>query len=414
MPTISPPDVSQPSFALTGRVGVERGSEARQRVDQRPLLPVVADVGHAPGLVDRHPRDDARMVPVARDDLDPFGRQRRDRVRREPLRARELFPHEHAQLVAERQPAGIFHLLVLADPVEPQVLDHLDVVAQRVDARCGLPGPRPISLVQREAQRHRLAIELEPSAFHADRSDRGVARHLVAVVVTRVAERRVDQLRVFRAPHQLIGVTVCRIAQIESATKHRSTVDDVDERHRVVREQRSVATENDANGVTAAHVTDDLGLEVDRKRRQIRRPAQRRDGRHRDVLEPHRLPDAGRSRIPDLVGLGPPVLLAARDRERSRLVVGPHDELDASGVSQPCDFGDVDRERRVAADVAADQLTVGPHVRFAIHRAEVDEDVSPGRASPDRCRSAGGTSSAGGSRRSRHRSLRFRARTEPG
>ena len=95
------------------------------------------------------------------------------------------------------------------------------------------------------------------------------------------------------------------------------------------------------------------------------------------MLEPHRLPDTGRSRIPDLVRCGPPVLLPARDRERPGLVVGSHDEFDRLAVGRTGDLGDVDRERRVAADVPPDQRAVGPHLRFTIHRSEVDEDVSP-------------------------------------
>ena len=95
------------------------------------------------------------------------------------------------------------------------------------------------------------------------------------------------------------------------------------------------------------------------------------------MLEPHRLPDTSRSRIPDLVRCGPPVLLPARDLERARLVVGTHDEFHRLTVGCTGDLGHVDRERRVTADVSPDQRAVGPHPRFTIHRPEVDEDLSP-------------------------------------
>ena len=64
-------------------------------------------------------------------------------------------------------------------------------------------------------------------------------------------------------------------------------------------------------------------------------------------LEPDRLPDAGRARIPDRVRLELPVLLAARLRQVGWIVFGAHDDLARRAAVQ--ESRDVDGERRVAA-----------------------------------------------------------------
>ena len=66
-----------------------------------------------------------------------------------------------------------------------------------------------------------------------------------------------------RPPHQLIGITVRGVAEIEPAANGRSAVDAVDERDRVVHEQRAASLQHDAKGVVTVHVSHDLGFEID-------------------------------------------------------------------------------------------------------------------------------------------------------
>ena len=89
-------------------------------------------------------------------------------------------------------------------------------------------------------------------------------------------------------------------------------------------------------------------------------------------LHPDRLPDAGGPRIPDRMRLQLPVLLAARLGQILRVVFDPDDDLE--GLGAECARREVDRERRVAADVMADREAAGPHRRFVIDRAEMQQE----------------------------------------
>ena len=60
---------------------VERLGEVVERLDVVALAWIVREVGHTPRLVDRHPRDDARMAGVALDGGGPFARHSHDRLR---------------------------------------------------------------------------------------------------------------------------------------------------------------------------------------------------------------------------------------------------------------------------------------------------------------------------------------------
>ena len=73
-----------------------------------------------------------------------------------------------------------------------------------------------------------------------------------------------------------------------------------------------------------------------------------------DHLPPHRLPDAGRAVVPDVVRRGSPVLLAARlGGVVDRILGAHHDDLVAALAER---VGDVRVERGMPALVAGDQL----------------------------------------------------------
>ena len=130
----------------------------------------------------------------------------------------------------------------------------------------------------------------------------------------------------------------------------------------------------------------------------------------RDHLHPDGLPDAGRPRIPDGMRRDLPVLLAARFGEVVRVVFGANDELDRGLIGAS---GDVERERRIAALVAAEASAVDPDGGVVVDRAEVQQDPvalldrwqNQRRAIPARAQER---------RYRRCRSPTFLARTAPG
>src|SRR2546427_9750543 len=77
------------------------------------------------------------------------------------MKARHLGPQEDPEPVRPVEPAWIFHLLVLASPVEPKGLGELDVASQVFITRRGHPAAREIALVEDEALDVGLSVQQE-------------------------------------------------------------------------------------------------------------------------------------------------------------------------------------------------------------------------------------------------------------
>ena len=78
---------------------VERARQVIQRLDRIAMRLRERQVRHAPGFIERHPHDDARVAVVALDRLGPLLDHARDRARAEAVGRRHFFPHHQAQLV---------------------------------------------------------------------------------------------------------------------------------------------------------------------------------------------------------------------------------------------------------------------------------------------------------------------------
>src|SRR5215211_8219 len=80
-------------------------------------------------------------------------------------------------------------------------------------------------------------------------------------------------------------------------------------------------------------------------------PLQRVNPGRWSSLQPDRLPDAGRSGIPDGMGFELPVLFAARLGEVLRVVLGAENDLVLHTGEQ--EIGDINRKRRVSTFMTA-------------------------------------------------------------
>ena len=195
------------------------------------------------------------------------------------------------------------------------------------------------------------AVEHEAVALHADRAQRRVARDR-----RRAARRRRAQscssasirVGVLGAPQQLVAVVVDAGVGEGDAAVHLAGDDRVAcRRPAAARRARSVTSQRagrrGASPSTQRLEADLPALDVAASSGRV--PIAGRG----HALEPDRLPDAGRARIPDRVRLELPVLLAARlgevVRDRRRRARRPSA---ARGIAA---VGDVGAERRVAAFV---------------------------------------------------------------
>src|SRR5215469_15792972 len=79
-----------------GARGVERFRQMIESLYIVPLRRTVGKVGHAPAFVERHPSDNARMAPIARDGLGPLVRQPLDGIPGEAIGAGHLLPYQES------------------------------------------------------------------------------------------------------------------------------------------------------------------------------------------------------------------------------------------------------------------------------------------------------------------------------
>src|SRR5215204_2201695 len=105
--------------------------------------------------------------------------------------------------------------------------------------------------------------------------------------------------------------------------------------------------------------------------RQTGDPPQRVDPGGRSSLQPDRLPDTGRSRIPNGMRFELPVLLAARFCQVVRVIFRAENDLVVHTRQQ--EIGDIDRKRSVSAFVTPRERSIDPDSSVVIDRAEHEE-----------------------------------------
>ncbi|EEF23642.1 conserved hypothetical protein, partial [Ricinus communis] len=211
-----------PAVVADHRAGrVERARQVVQRLDRVAVRLGQRQVRHAPGFVERHPYDDARVAVVALDGFGPFLDHARDRARREPVGRRHFFPHEQAQLVGPVQVARILDLLVLAHAVEAHQLGQFDVALQVLVGRCRHERLVPVALVQHEAQRIRAAVQQQAVAVDVERAQRRVRLDVVDDLVAAAQDHLgVQQRGALGAPQQLVtGIVDAGVGQRDLAVR---------------------------------------------------------------------------------------------------------------------------------------------------------------------------------------------------
>ena len=324
----------------------------------------------APPFVERHPHHDGGVVAQRVHDAPQLVGEFLLRRCCLVVAARHVLPHQHAQPVAVVVPARRFHLDVLADQVEAQVLQRLDVRAPCLVGRSRVEPVGPPPLIEGAELEQRPVIEGEPRHAGAVPGHRDLAHPEVAR--DRVFPRRGE------AHTQAIQEGMARAPQLRVVDGERKWPPD----QAGPLGNPPVAVERGDADAGCRRRTG--GVHPDRHRAGVHvgSHVERRDVVARHRFEPHRLPDAGDRGVPDALGLGD--LFAARLLPVVGRVPDAHHELLVAAAMQL--FGHVDGERIVAAPVGGDRAAVHEDRGFPVHRAEVQQPAD----SPRRARQAEG------------------------
>ena len=164
-----------PTVVTDHRTGGVKGfRQMIQRFDRMPLLAHGSKFGHAPGLVERHPDNDAGVAVVALDDLSPLANCPLDGAARETISRGHFLPNHESQCIGPVEIPRVLNLLVLADAIEAHGLGQLHILAQRLVAGRREQGVRPIPLVKHEPQHVGTPVEHEAVTQDMYRAHSGV------------------------------------------------------------------------------------------------------------------------------------------------------------------------------------------------------------------------------------------------
>ncbi len=345
------------------------------QVIERPHVVAVNRVGrqirHAPALVERNPRHDARMRSVAVNHLHPLAGQSLDGPRRKAVGTGHLLPHQQTQHVAPVQPAGVFDLLVFSGSVEAQPLGQLHVAAQLLVSRRHQP-LRPVALVEDHLGGVGLTVEQEALSVGADRAQGCITLYLVDhPFAVEQFDGRLNKLGMLGTPQQVVaGVVDAGVGNGDAAAEFTAG-----ELVGVVGQFAPLGVQAHAHLQPGDQRAAQLQVELQFPAVQPGRPAERLQMGLRQPFEPHALPDAGGARIPDQVRLGLPVLFATGLGQFMRIVLGAHHQPGCAVLAERP--GDVHGKWGVAAFMLSDEVPPRPHLRGVVHRPEMHQQPSP-------------------------------------
>ena len=309
------------------------------------------------------------MVVVALQLADPLGQngQKRRGIRFIQSPVRKFAPKQIAELVRVIEQARLEDLHVQSRAVEACRHRQLHVPAQRVVGGRGVDAVRIVALVKHEPLVHGLMVDLDRVAVHAHVAHAEIRRHRVRacrdlqIVEVRLPDVPQHRLRYVQPQRRVFAAYLACRGRDLFAAERRLRRDGID--------RGRLALEGDDH----IHIRRRLQLHVaegDLSAVDARGDLQARNIALRHIFHPHRLPDTRGARV-GAAGIVVAVvdLLARRLEGVSAVVLREDgDPVLAGGHS----FRDVKRERRVAADVIADLLTVDVDLAAVIDSAEME------------------------------------------
>ncbi len=327
-----------------------------------------------PSLVERHPHDDRRVVPEGVHDGLPLalelGVANGQVVRGHGLSliegARHVLPDQQAEPVAPGVEAVGLDLDVLAEHVQAQALDGLEVVPQGRVGRGRVEAVGPPALVEGPELEEGLAVEeeaIEPVAVlgDGDLPQPGVARDGVDLpALPGQGDLDVEEGRIVRGPQR---------GPVQSDHGGHG-------RRAAGRAGRRPVPLDGHGERQPGRIADDPGPEGQGPGADVGGDIEAGDVGLGHGLHPDRLPDAGHGRIEDAVRLHD--LLAAGDAAVVFVGRVPDAQDDLLPAAPLEETGHVVGERVVAAPVGPGLAAVDPDRALPVDGAEMEQD--PARA----------------------------------
>ena len=328
-----------------------------------------------PAFIERHPHDDARMIPSPIDKALEFalellaGFLRAFVVRvsgaNETISARHVLPNQQPEFVAPIIPAVRFNLDVLAGHVESKLPGHFDVVTERLIRRRGVNAVGPKTLIQRSELEERLVIQQEAKRAFVVLGSRDFAHpeiggdlvHSLAALHHREL-KIVEVRRLWRPEFRIGNRNLKRLPRAASGPAH-----------------LFVTVQRDCLDGEVFCICCDTGGHLERAGINIRNEFKLLKSSLGDRLQPRRLPNAGGRRVPDAAWFVD--LFAAWLRAGVRWIPDGDDQFLFTGRFEH--LRDIEGEVVVAAAMGAELDAVDIDRGFPIRRAEMEQDlfVSP-------------------------------------
>ena len=179
------------------------------------------NLAYAPGLVERGPGDDAGMIVVLMNDLEPFSGKLFYCIIGILIGGSHLAPYQHALHIAPVQETLVLNLLMFPEAVVTQGMDLVDILDQCLLAgRCQMR-ILPVTLIQDQPLIQRMTVQEDIGTIDTDLSHGKIGTNRIQnLTVSHYLKCDVVKIRALRTPgsyaplHTTVGLAVCFVVNI--------------------------------------------------------------------------------------------------------------------------------------------------------------------------------------------------------
>ena len=180
------------------------------------------NLAYAPGLVERGPGDDAGMIVVLMNDLEPFSGKLFYCIIGILIGGSHLAPYQHALHIAPVQETLVLNLLMFPEAIVSKLMDLVDILDQCLLAgRCQMR-ILPVTLIQDQPLIQRMTVQKDIGAVNADLSHCKIGTNGIENLAVRYnLKSDIVQIRALRAPgtnaplHAAVGLAIGLVENVD-------------------------------------------------------------------------------------------------------------------------------------------------------------------------------------------------------